>query len=180
MTTTLEPTSNEKPENSAPYTGGQLLCELLEAVEGLENHVLFGARELDDTDVVVQVFTNLAMRIRKQAVAEGLVQSLDDDDGTSGRLTIGEALMAADKASSNTDESPPTIRDAAALLRRLVDLQDALRIVLSGQDELVGDSKRAIGRVLAPQFSRLAVDAMEWARTAQQKGLLKAGEEWSA
>src|SRR6267378_1131852 len=75
MTTTLEPTSNEKPENSAPYTGGQLLCELLEAVEGLENHVLFGARELDDTDVVVQVFTNLAMRIRKQAVAEGLVQS---------------------------------------------------------------------------------------------------------
>lgn len=102
MTATLEHAraraARRDRTNSAPFTAGELLCELLEAVETLENHVLFGEDALDDSDLAVSVIANLGLRIRKQALEEELVKPLGDRDGTYGRLTIGDALMAADSA----------------------------------------------------------------------------------
>jgi hypothetical protein len=86
----------------AAYDAGELLAEILEASEVLENHVLFsGDNGLEDVEVSLQVFANLASRIRKDAASKRLIQpAVRGCHVMSGRLAIGEALMAANYALS--------------------------------------------------------------------------------
>jgi len=135
MTATREVKRTDKagPE-SAPYSAGLLLCELFEAVETLETNVIFGNGSMDDAELAVQVTANLGARIRKQALAEGLVVArLGDGDGTTGRLSIGKALQAADatiyhekerRRLSTVDEGAPSYtRDELTRALRIAQLR---------------------------------------------------------
>ena len=105
MTAALEVTKKEKDDKEgAPYTAGLLLCELLEAVEVLENHVRLGDNAWADAKLSVAVLADHAQRIRKQALAEDLVRPFTGEDGTAGQLSIGEALMDADTDSYHASE----------------------------------------------------------------------------
>jgi len=95
MTATLEGQQVKEKHESAPYSAGLLLCQLLEAIEVLEDHMQLGG----DAELAVAVLADHAKLIRKQALEEGLLRPLEGDDGTCGCLSIGEALMDADSAS---------------------------------------------------------------------------------
>jgi len=62
----------------------------------LENHVRLGSDTFKDPELAVATLADHTQRIRKQALNEKLVRPLKGDDGTCGRLSIGDALMAAD------------------------------------------------------------------------------------
>src|SRR5438552_3177967 len=111
MTATVESSPIKKTDdnNTAPYNAGLLLCELLEAVEVVENHVRLGDGAFTDPKLTVAVLADHAQRIRKQALTEDLVRPLSGDDGSAGLLSIGEALMDAD-ASVYRDEMARGIR----------------------------------------------------------------------
>jgi hypothetical protein len=115
MTATLEGTQKEKADTdteSAPYTAGVLLCELLEAIEVLENHVRLGSNEFTDPELAVATLADHAQRIRQQALVEKLVRPLDGNDGTASLLSIGEALMDADSAVFHAQNPGATRRRA--------------------------------------------------------------------
>jgi hypothetical protein len=75
----------------AAYDAGELLTELFEAIEALEN-----VDDGQDLLLARAVMVNLVARIRRDALAKGLVAALHQgSDGRTGQLCIGDLLMGA-------------------------------------------------------------------------------------
>ena len=97
MNATLKSTRVKETWETAPYSAGVLLCEVLEAVEVLENHVRLDDNGWKDPVLAVSSLADHVKRIRQQALNEKLVRSLDGEDGTCGQLSVGAALMHSDR-----------------------------------------------------------------------------------